>query len=115
MKKFENWLNVVTSFGATIVIVGAWQKITHQPGADVFLTVGLLTEAVIFALYGILYMKYPMETTVTTTATNVENVKVNTSIEESINLNKEKINSLNKNIDELNSVYTGILNVMRKK
>lgn len=116
MKKFENWLNVATSFGATIVIVGAWQKITHQPGADVFLTVGLLTEAIIFALYGILYIKHPMETTVATVTTNVETVKkIDTSIEESINLNKEKINSLNKNIDELNSVYTGILNVMRKK
>lgn len=113
MKKFENWLNVATSFGATIVIVGAWQKITHQPAADLFLTVGLLTEAVIFALYGILYMRHPMETTAT--VANVETVKINTNIEESVNLNKEKMDTLNKNIDELNSVYTGILNVMRKK
>jgi len=113
MKKFENWLNVVTSFGATIVIVGAWQKITHQSSADVFLTIGLLTEAVIFALYGILYMRNPMGTTVetTTVANNVKDV----NIEESINLNKEKMNTLNKNIDELNSVYTGMLDVMRKK
>jgi hypothetical protein len=112
MKKFENWLNVATSFGATIVIVGAWQKITHQSSADVFLTVGLLTEAVIFALYGILYMKSPMETT---TVTKNEVVKVDTNIEESVNLNKEKMNNLNKTIDELNSVYAEMLNVMRKK
>jgi hypothetical protein len=112
MKKFENLLNVVTSFGAAIVIIGAWQKITHQPSANIFLTVGLLTEAAIFTLYGILYMKPSMMTNdVETTKT----VAVDGSIEESVNLNKEKMDSLNKNIDELNSVYTGILGVMRKK
>jgi hypothetical protein len=112
MKKFENLLNVVTSFGAAIVIIGAWQKITHQPLADIFLTVGLLTEAVIFALYGVLYMK---PSTATDNVEVTKTVNVDSSVEESVNLNKEKMNALNKNIDELNSVYTGILGVMRKK
>lgn len=35
-------------WGASIVIVGALFKITHWPGATALLTVGLLTEAVIF-------------------------------------------------------------------
>lgn len=115
MKKFENWLNVATSFGAAVVIIGAWQKITHQPAADVFLTIGLLTEAIIFALYGIFYIKNPSEMATTTTTADTKTVKVDAGIEESINLSKEKMNTFNKNMDELNSVYTGILNVMRKK
>lgn len=40
--------------GAAIVIFGAWQKITHQPMADFFLTAGLITEAIIFVVYAFL-------------------------------------------------------------
>ena len=40
--------------GAAIVIFGAWQKITHQPLADFFLTAGLITEAIIFMVYAFL-------------------------------------------------------------
>jgi gliding motility-associated protein GldL len=40
--------------GAAIVIFGAWQKITHQPLADFFLTAGLITEAIIFVVYAFL-------------------------------------------------------------
>lgn len=35
--------------GASVVMVGALFKLTHWPGANFMLTVGLLTEAVIFA------------------------------------------------------------------
>ena len=34
--------------GASVVILGAMFKILHWPGADIMLTVGLTTEAVIF-------------------------------------------------------------------
>lgn len=53
-KKTERIVNVVVCMGAAIVIFGAWQKITHQPLADFFLTAGLITEAVIFVVYAIL-------------------------------------------------------------
>jgi hypothetical protein len=46
-------LNLAYSIGAAIVIFGAWQKIEHFRYADVFLTVGLLTEVVIFLIYGL--------------------------------------------------------------
>jgi len=35
-------------------MVGALFKLTHKPGADIFLTIGLLTEAAIFFIQGIL-------------------------------------------------------------
>lgn len=44
-------LNVVVCVGAAIVIVGALFKIMHWPGSDIFLPVGLITEAVIFIVY----------------------------------------------------------------
>lgn len=41
------------SWGASVVLVGALFKITHWPGATIMLTVGLLTEAIIFFFSGI--------------------------------------------------------------
>jgi gliding motility-associated protein GldL len=53
-KKTDRIVNIVVCMGAAIVIFGAWQKITHQPLADFFLTAGLITEAIIFVVYAIL-------------------------------------------------------------
>lgn len=53
-KKTEKFINILVCVGAAIVIFGAWQKITHQRLADFFLTVGLLTEAIIFLAYAFL-------------------------------------------------------------
>lgn len=44
-------LNFITSIGAAIVVIGALMKITHRENADTFLTIGLVTEAVIFVIY----------------------------------------------------------------
>jgi len=53
-KATERIVNVIVCMGAAIVIFGAWQKITHQPLADFFLTAGLITEAIIFVVYAFL-------------------------------------------------------------
>jgi gliding motility-associated protein GldL len=53
-KSTERLVNVIVCMGAAVVIFGAWQKITHQPLADFFLTAGLITEAVIFVVYAFL-------------------------------------------------------------
>lgn len=45
---FKNFMAKLYGIGASIVIVGALFKITHIPGADLMLGVGLITEAVIF-------------------------------------------------------------------
>ena len=49
-RKYKKVMGVVYGFGASIVLVGALFKLTHWPGANIMLTVGLLTEAVIFFL-----------------------------------------------------------------
>ena len=57
--KVSKWVDVGVSFGAALVIWGALRKITHAADADTWLWLGLTTEAIIFALYGILYTIYP--------------------------------------------------------
>ncbi len=54
----SKWMDVAVSVAAAVVIFGALQKILHTPIADLFLKIGLYTEAAIFLLYGILYAKY---------------------------------------------------------
>lgn len=53
------WMDVGVSIGASAVIFGALQKILHTPIADIWLKIGLYTEAVIFLIYGVVYIIYP--------------------------------------------------------
>lgn len=46
--------NLIIGLGASVVLIGALFKLQHWPGAGIMLTVGLLTEAFLFALLGIL-------------------------------------------------------------
>jgi len=57
--KISKWVDVGVSFGAALVIWGALRKITHAGDADMWLWIGLTTEAIIFSIYGILYAIYP--------------------------------------------------------
>ncbi len=57
--KISKWMDVAVSVAASAVIYGALQKILHTPSADLWLKIGLYTEAVIFLLYGILYIAFP--------------------------------------------------------
>ncbi len=57
--KVSRIVDIFVSIAAAIVIVGALFKIEHWEGADEMLIVGLGTEAVVFAVYGILYVMYP--------------------------------------------------------
>lgn len=53
-KKGKYIKNLVIGLGAAIVLVGALFKLEHLPGASFMLTVGLLTEAFIFIILGVL-------------------------------------------------------------
>ncbi|MDB5201604.1 MAG: Gliding motility protein GldL [Ferruginibacter sp.] len=55
----SKWMDVAVSIAAAAVIFGALQKILHTPSADLWLKIGLYTEAAIFLLYGVLYLIYP--------------------------------------------------------
>jgi len=52
-------VDIFVSIAAAVVIWGALQKLLHTPTADFFLKLGLGTEAVVFLVYGLLYLYYP--------------------------------------------------------
>ncbi len=57
--KVSKVVDIFVSIAAAGVIWGALQKILHTPTADLWLKIGLGTEAVVFLVYGVLYMLYP--------------------------------------------------------
>ncbi len=46
--KFKVFMKYLYGWGAALVLVGALFKLTHWPGANAMLTIGLITEAIIF-------------------------------------------------------------------
>jgi hypothetical protein len=52
--QLEKIINTAYSFGAAVVVFGAWAKIEHKEYSDDALTVGLLVETGIFCIYGLL-------------------------------------------------------------
>lgn len=58
-RPIDRILNVFVSAAAVPVLLGALFKITHAPGADIWLKVGLYTEAAVFLAYAILYWLAP--------------------------------------------------------
>jgi gliding motility-associated protein GldL len=57
--KVSKLVDVFVSIAAAVVIWGALRKILHSPDADFWLKVGLTTEALVFLVYGFLYLRYP--------------------------------------------------------
>jgi len=57
--KISKVVDIFVSLAAAGVIWGALQKILHTPSADLWLKIGLGTEALVFLVYGILYIIYP--------------------------------------------------------
>ena len=49
-KSYKTFMGYVYGFGASIVMIGAYFKLTHIPGADFMLGLGLGVEALIFFL-----------------------------------------------------------------
>jgi gliding motility-associated protein GldL len=57
--KVGKLVDVFVSIAAAVVIWGALRKILHSSDADMWLKIGLTTEALVFLVYGILYLRYP--------------------------------------------------------
>jgi gliding motility-associated protein GldL len=57
--KVSRLVDIFVSIAAAIVIIGALFKLEHWQGADTMLIIGLGTEALVFGIYGALYVKYP--------------------------------------------------------
>lgn len=55
-------INTIYSFGAAIVIFGAWGKIEHMDFSSTVLAIGLFTEIGIFCITGIMEWRKTPET-----------------------------------------------------
>lgn len=53
-KQGKYFKNLIIGLGASVVLLGALFKIQHWQGASIMLTAGMITEAFIFALLGLL-------------------------------------------------------------
>jgi gliding motility-associated GldL-like protein len=51
---FDKVINTAYSFGAAIVVFGAWAKLEHKDFSDDALTAGLMVETGIFCIYGLM-------------------------------------------------------------
>ncbi|MEO6548411.1 MAG: gliding motility protein GldL [Ferruginibacter sp.] len=58
-RPIDRILNIFVSAAAVPVLLGALFKITHAPGADSWLKIGLYTEALVFFFYALLYVFSP--------------------------------------------------------
>jgi len=111
--KISKYVDVAVSFGATLVIWGALRKIVHAPDAELWLWIGLTTEAVIFALYGILYLIYPVEhsTTHSEEIAFESNKGVLKSMDKALldaNITPDQLNRLGDNFKKLNTTITNM-------
>ncbi|MFT4204726.1 MAG: hypothetical protein QM610_12545 [Chitinophagaceae bacterium] len=60
-QKIDRVMDIIVSAAAVPVLLGALFKILHAPGANTWITIGLVTEAGIFALYAIRYILMPVD------------------------------------------------------
>lgn len=51
---FKYFKNLLIGLGAAVVMIGALMKITSHPLGNIFITAGLITEAVLFAFLGLI-------------------------------------------------------------
>lgn len=111
--KVNKYVDVAVSFGAALVIWGALRKIIHAPDADTWLWIGLTTEAVIFALYGTLYLIYPVEAS-TKHSDEIafeSNKGVLKSMDKALleaNITPDQLNRLGDNFKKLNTTITNM-------
>lgn len=112
--KVSKYVDVAVSFGASLVIWGALRKIVHAPDAESWLWIGLTTEAVIFALYGTLYLIYPVEASSAHSeeiAFEGNNKGVLKSMDKALleaNITPDQLNRLGDNFKKLNTTITNM-------
>ncbi|MCX8481540.1 MAG: hypothetical protein ORN58_06445, partial [Sediminibacterium sp.] len=107
--KFERPLHIFVCFAAAIVILGALAKILHHPLADIALKIGLITEALIFIVYGIFPpdgAHKPNQVQNTVSENNV--VETMNTMLENAHITPEFLQLLSQNFQKLNSTIQGL-------
>jgi gliding motility-associated protein GldL len=106
--KVSKWVDVGVSFGAALVIWGALRKIIHAPDADIWLWIGLTTEALIFALYGVLYIKYPAVEDASHAEEQLSVVGKMDKMMKEADINPDVLSRLGKSFQQLNTTVSNL-------
>jgi hypothetical protein len=105
-------VNAVVSIGAAVVIFGAWAKILHKSFADVMLTVGLLTEALIFVIYAFYHPKDPINDLAKSLEGSAGGSKgggMDSLLKDSVD--PENLQQLNENFARFNQTIKGVTSI----
>ena len=112
-KKFipSNVMELIFGLGAAVVIIGALLKITHKnfifDGND-WISAGLITEAIIFAIYGIQNYFDLKDDTVEPTSP-IETISVETKeLQRAVSDTVKGLNELNSNISQASNATASI-------
>ena len=124
-KKYKTFMAYLYGWGASVVMIGAYFKLTHIPGADLMLAIGLGVEAVIFFMSAFepVHMEYEwdnvfveleedwdgVQKTQFATSGSVKNVSAPTDVEEAMlskmfekmNVSEDTFKKLGRGIDKL--------------
>lgn len=115
-RPIDRWLNVFVSAGAVPVLIGALFKITHTKGADTMLWIGLMTEAVIFGMYALLYIfapppEAPIATAVATVDTGNPALKSMDKMLQEADITPTSLKKLGEGFQKLGSTVDGMSQV----
>lgn len=106
--KVSKIMDVAVSLAAAVVIFGALQKILHTAIADLFLKIGLYTEAAIFAMYGIIYMKAPIVEDAAHEAKPINPMEAMDKMLKDADINPANMKKLGEGFQKLNTVVSNI-------
>ncbi|MCP9751725.1 gliding motility protein GldL [Ferruginibacter sp. HRS2-29] len=113
-RPIDRVLNILVSAAAVPVLLGALFKITHAPGADLWLKIGLYTEAAIFLGYALLYLLAPPPegaVSVATVETGNPALKSMDKMLQEADITPANLKKLGEGFQKLGTTVTGISEV----
>ncbi|MEJ7587907.1 MAG: gliding motility protein GldL [Ferruginibacter sp.] len=115
-RPIDRILNILVSAAAVPVLLGALFKITHAPGADTWLKIGLYVEAGIFLGYALLYVfAPPPEASLPLAATPVETgnpaLKSMDKMLQEADINPTSMKKLSENFSRFGATVGGISDI----
>lgn len=112
-KKFipSNVMELIFGLGAAVVIIGALLKITHENfifDGDTWISAGLITEAIIFAIYGI-QNYFDLKDDPVKPPSPIETISVETKeLQRAVSDTVKGLNELNSNITQASNATAAI-------
>lgn len=116
-KGFQHLIHVAYGLGAALVIIGALFKLQHWPGAGVMLSIGMITECVIFVLSAFEAMPkkynwekvYPeLEGNAISSGVQHRTASVTSGAPLDLGISTQQINSIKDGVGKLSSSITGL-------